>query len=289
MKKYFLTLMVAVGLLASCKQAEEKKVEVIEKETKVVSLSGTLTEILCVLGFESNIVGIDVTSTFPESVQKLPKVGYTRNVTAEGILSVGPQVVVAYEEEISAELKQQLTAAGTKVYLFPAPKNLDNAKTLIQTLADTLNVSDKAKAFIQDINDKATQIQTLEPKPKVLFIYARGAGMLMVAGDNTPMKSIIELAGGQNAVSGFEEFKPLSPEVLVDANPDVILIFDSGFSSLNGVEGLKAIPGMNKTNAAKNNAFIAMDGQYINGFGPRIGAAALELNTKLKEINTPKE
>ncbi len=288
MNKLFLAFVLAAFTFASCKQTPEKPQSVVDETTKLVTLGGTLTEVVSALGFEKNIVGVDVTSTFPESVLKLPKAGHTRNLSAEGILSMSPNVVFAYEGEINPELQQQLTAAGTNLYLFPAPKNLDDAKSLIQTLADTLGVSDKAAALIQNIDAKVAQIQKLEPAPKVLFIYARGAGMLMVAGDNTPIKSMIELAGGQNAVTGFEEFKPLSPEVLVEANPDIILIFDSGLASVNGAEGLKLIPGMDKTNAAKNNAFVAMDGQYLNGFSPRAGDAALELNQKLQSLSTPK-
>lgn len=288
MNKLFLAIVLAAFTFASCKQSPEKSQSIVDETTKLVTLSGTLTEVVSALGFEKNIVGVDVTSTFPESVLKLPKAGHTRNLSAEGVLSMNPSVVFAYEGEINPELQQQLTAAGTKLYLFPTPKNLDEAKGLIKTLADTLGVAEKADALIANIDAKIAQIQPLTPAPKVLFIYARGAGMLMVAGDNTPMKSMIELAGGQNAVTGFEEFKPLSPEVLVEANPDVILIFDSGLASLNGAEGLKLVPGMDKTNAAKNNAFVAMDGQYLNGFSPRVGDAALELNQKLQAVSTPK-
>lgn len=288
MNKLFIAIVLVAFTFASCKQTPEQPQSVVDETTRLVTLSGTLTEVVSALGFESNIVGVDVTSTFPESVLKLPKAGHTRNLSAEGVLSMNPNVVFAYEDEINPELQQQLSAAGTKLYLFRAPKNLAEAKDLIQTLADTLGVTEKAAELISNIDAKIAQTQTLTPAPKVLFIYARGAGMLMVAGDNTPIKSIIELAGGQNAVTGFEEFKPLSPEVLVEANPDVILIFDSGLSSLNGQAGLKQIPGMDKTNAAKNGAFVAMDGQYLNGFGPRVGDAALELNQKLSSVSSTK-
>lgn len=288
MNKLFVAIVLAAITFASCKQTPEQPASVISTDTKVVSLGGTLTEIISALGFESNLVGVDVTSTFPASVLQLPKAGHTRNLTAEGVLSMSPNVVFAYEGEINPELQQQLTAAGAKLYLFNAPKSLEDAKSLIHTLADTLGVPEKAIELINKIDEKVVQIQPIEPKPKVLFIYARGAGMLMVAGDNTPIKNIIELAGGQNAVTGFEEFKPLSPEVLVEANPDVILLFDSGLESLSGQEGLKLIPGMNKTNAAKNNAFITMDGQYLNGFSPRVGDAALELNQKLSSFSVTK-
>ena len=103
----------------------------------------------------------------------------------------------------------------------------------------------------------------------------------MVAGDNTPMKAMIELAGAQNAATGFEEFKPLTSEGMVASNPDVILLFDDGLQSLGGIDGLLAVPGVAQTTAGRNKAVIEMDGQLLTGFGPRTGQALSELATKI--------
>ena len=96
------------------------------------------------------------------------------------------------------------------------------------------------------------------------------------------MNQMISIAGGQNAVSDFESFKPLTAEAIVSANPDVILMFTTGAQSLNGV--FENVPGIMQTNAGKNKQIITMDGQYLAGFGPRTGEAALELNQKLSEV-----
>jgi iron complex transport system substrate-binding protein len=125
------------------------------------------------------------------------------------------------------------------------------------------------------------QVKKLKSSPKVLFIYARGMGALSVAGNGTSVKSLIELAGAQNAVNDFENFKPLTPEALVAANPDYILLFDSGLESIDGTAGLLKIPGVAQTNAGKKKQFITMDGAMLTGFGPRVGSAVLELNKKI--------
>jgi len=122
----------------------------------------------------------------------------------------------------------------------------------------------------------------LTKKPKVLFIYARGAGNLMVAGSGTPLHSMIELAGAENAASALTDFKPLTPEALLTTNPDVILMFDKGLQSLGGVDGLLKIEGIATTNAGKNKKVVTMDGQYLSGFGPRVGDAVVELHNKLQ-------
>ena len=107
--------------------------------------------------------------------------------------------------------------------------------------------------------------------------------MLMVSGTNTPEDKIIALAGGKNAVTGFEDFKPLTPEALIQGNPDVILMYDSGIGSVGGPAGVLKIPGVDKTNAGKNKKIITMDGGLVHSFGPRLGEAAAQLNALLRE------
>ena len=143
-------------------------------------------------------------------------------------------------------------------------------------------------ALIKQIDEDLKNLKTYDVKPKVLFIYARGAGSLMVAGKNTAMYSMIELAGGKNAVTDFESFKPLTPESLVALNPDAILMFTNGLESLGGMEGIKQIPGIEMTNAGKNKAIIEMDGQLLSGFGVRVGRAIVELNKKFSTVEISK-
>ena len=104
----------------------------------------------------------------------------------------------------------------------------------------------------------------------------------MVAGKETPLHSMIELAGAENAAAELTDFKPLTPEALLTTNPDVILMFDSGLQSLGGVDGLLKVEGIAATNAGKNKKVVSMDGQLLSGFGPRLGEAVVELHNKLQ-------
>jgi iron complex transport system substrate-binding protein len=251
-------------------------------EEKIVSVSGTATEVLCALGLEKNIIGVDVTSTYPASVQKLPKVGHNRSLNAEGILSLGPTLVVGMEEEFKPELKIQLEKAGIKVKLFKMEYTAQGSKSLITSMAAYFGKTSVGETLIKEIDQDLAKVKKSKNPKKVLFIYARGAGTMMVAGKNTSLERIIELAGGKNAVTGFEEFKPLTAESLVAANPDAILLFTSGLESLGGMDGFLKIQGVLQTNAGRNKKVIEMDGQYLSGFGPRVGKAAAELATKLQ-------
>lgn len=251
---------------------------------KIVSLNGTLSEIIVSLGLQANLVGVDITSTYPASLNKLPKVGHNRNLSAEGILALQPNLIIGIAKDIKPELAQQFKSAGIKMMLFNQDFSFSGTQKLVLAVADSLKQSHKASAIINKIEkDMATAKPFIKPniKPKILFIYARGTGTMMVAGNGTQVQKMVQLAGGQNATTGFKDFKPLTAESLVLANPDVILLFDTGLESLGGANGLQNVPGIAQTNAGKNKRIIVMDGQLLCGFGPRLGLAVTELAKKL--------
>lgn len=249
---------------------------------RIVSLNGTISEIICQLGLQGQLVGVDVTSTYPEALTKLPKVGHNRNISAEGVLAQTPTIVVGTTESLKPEVADQLKSAGVTVQLFQQDYSVAGTKKLIQQVAAAFGASAKAPALIKQLDADLAKAKKPAKAPKVLFIYARGTGTMMVAGQNTPLEKVIGLAGGQNAATGFSDFKPLTAEALVAANPDVLLLFDSGLQSLGGKAGLLKVPGVAQTTAGRTGRVVEMDGQLLSGFGPRLGQATTELARQLQ-------
>lgn len=293
MKKINTILVAAFMLVAavSCKKETKttddstvKTDSIAKVETyKIVSLNGAVTEIVSALGHEKEIVGVDVTSTYPESLKATAKdLGHVRSISIEAIMALKPTLILATDKDMSPELLEKLKNSGVKTEVFAQEFTADGSKKLITDVAKALN-NDGAKALQDKIDADLKNVKPIAAAPKVLFIYARGANMMMVAGTSTPVERMIALAGGKNAVTDFEDFKPLTPEALIKGNPDVILLFDSGIGSLGGPQGVLKIPGVDKTNAGKNKKIIAMDGALLSGFGPRVGEGAVKLNTLLLE------
>lgn len=280
-------LMIGLMWLGACRGTDQgQEAGLVSDTTRIVSINGAVTEIIVALGLEDHIVGTDISSNYPLSMLEKPKVGHNRRISAEGVLALGPDLVMGTKEEMTPQLEEQLKAAGAKLILFEHEYSVEGVKTLISAVADSLGFVQRGDSILQALNSElaaAAAIETKEPKPKVLFIYARGTGTMMVGGEGTQAEEIIELAGGENAVEGFEDFKPLTPEALVAANPDVLLLFSSGLESLGGVQGLENVQGVHETNAGKNKRFVAMDGQLLTGFGPRLGLAVKELKEKIHE------
>lgn len=250
---------------------------------RIVALKGAYSETVYALGFGDKLVATDVTSTYPEAVEGLPKLGHIRSITAEGILSQNPDLIIADPSEMAPAVLDQLWASKVRLLLIEQELSLEGTRALVRQIGSTLEADNQVVNDLVSSIGVSESVVGLDPSPRVLFIYARGAGSMTVAGANTPMHSMIELAGGTNATSNVENYKPLTTESLVAADPEIILLFSSSWNSLQGVEGIMAIPGMSSTTAGRNKAVITMDGYYLSGFGPRVGSAIEELNTAFRK------
>lgn len=288
MKKTLTIAFMALSII-SCKQKNteqsitESSSEVTISNERIVSLNGAVSEILVALGQQNQIVGVDVTSTYPADLAKTAtQLEHVNKINIEALLALKPTIVYVLKKELNENLEKQLTDAGIKLIVIDQDYSIDGAKKLIEEVATPLQIQDYNKLYSKIDND-LEKIIPLKTKPKVLFIYARGAGNLFVAGTDTPIQSIIELAGGENAVKGFSDFKPLTPEAILTSNPDYILLFDTGLQSLGGINGVLNIEGIKQTTAGKNNKIISMDGLLLTGFTPRVGEAILELNEKISK------
>jgi iron complex transport system substrate-binding protein len=268
-------------LLAWCLCSFVSKAEV---PIRIVSTNGTLSEIIVGLGLEKQLVGVDVTSTYPASLDKIPKIGHNRTMSAEGIISLNPDVILYTDQSMmSAMLLKQLKASGKKVVLFKHELTKEGAIQLIRDVGQYFHAEKQSEKMIQKLQADLAKVSRAKVEPKkVLFIYARGTGTLMVSGKGTSMDKMIVLSGNMNAVQDFNDFKPLTSESLLAANPDVLVLFSSGLESLDGVHGLLKVPGVAHTTAGKNKKIITMDGQFLTGFGPRLGLAVQELSQKIK-------
>ncbi|MBD1434816.1 ABC transporter substrate-binding protein [Sphingobacterium sp. DN00404] len=257
---------------------------------RIITLNSALTETVFALGFGSSVVATDVTSESPAAATKLPKVSKNRSVSSEGLLRYKPDIVLAIEGEVSRAVIQQLGAAGIKFVAIRQQYSSKGALNFIQDVANALNEEDRGKTLVNTTQKALQEVeltikkQSFAKPPKVLFIYARGTGTMSVAGKGSSIDEIIKLAGAQNAVQEFADFKPYTTEALVSANPDIILMFDFGLSSLGGIEAMLKLPGVQLTNAGKNKRIIQMNGSLLINFSNRLPEAIQELHSAMKAV-----
>jgi iron complex transport system substrate-binding protein len=252
-----------------------------EKRERIVAIGGPVTEIVFALGRGSEVVAVDSSSVYPEAVTKLPQVGYQRSLSTEGVLSLRPTRIVASTEAGPPQVVAQLKASGIPYVEAPAQHSVEGARVKITVLAKALDREAEGRALCAELDRRMARVKALLGanlvRPKVLFVYARGAGTMNIAGADTAADAMIALAGGVNAVSGYDGYKPMTPEALAAAAPEVILIPNRGLESLGGVDGLFRQPGVSLTPAGRNRRIVALDDLLLLGFGPRLADAVEQL------------
>ena len=280
-----LLLFVAATItLWSSVAANAKTTEAINT-SRIVTLSGAITEIVFALGAGSRVVGVDASSSYPQDVNQLAKVSYHRRLSAEGVLSLAPTLIIATSEAGPPAAIEHLRSAGAELLIVPHEPTVESTLMKIERIASALDASEAGDTLITQIREQLNLVRSSHPadnaKIKVLFIYARGQGTLNVAGRVTGADTIIKLAGAVNAVDGYTDYKPLTSEGAVAAAPDVILLMDKGLESIGGPEAVWQLPGLALTPAGRQKRVISLDGLMLLGFGPRLGQAALALNQAL--------
>ena len=253
----------------------------ISDTSRVLTLGGPVTEIVYALGQGAKVIASDTSSYFPEAAAKLPKVGYQRNLSAEGVISQKPSLILGTTEAGPPAAIKQLRDSGITTLILPAEPSVEGAKAKIRAIGRVFGVEARAEALARgldlDLSEAKAYFTQIKKRPKIVFIYARGAGTLLVSGKNSSADAMIKFAGGTNPVQEYEAYKPLTSEALVAANPDYLLFLSAGLESIGGVEGALKLPGVALTNAGKNKRIVAMDDLYLLSFGPRLGKAVLDL------------
>lgn len=252
---------------------------------RVITLGGSVTEIAVALGAESRLVARDTTSNYPASVNALPDVGYIRALSPENILALDPSLILAEGDAGPPEAVEVLKSAGIPFVLLPEATDPAGVSAKIAAVADALGLPAEGAALSATV---ATDLATAQSRaaavtaPKrVLFVLSLQGGGVMAGGEGTEAEGIIRLAGGINAASGFQGYKPMTDEAVLAAQPDAILMMDrEGELSIADADVL-AQPALSQTPAARTRTILRMDGMLLLGFGPRTPAAATVLHDAL--------
>lgn len=259
--------------------------------SRVLAVGGDVAEIVYALGAEDRLVAVDTTATYPPAARKLPNVGYMRSLSAEGILSLAPTLVLANKNAGPPPVLDQLRRTKTNLILLPHDESPEGVVAKIRHIGRALGVRDRADRLADLVAAnfaRVAEARTVSDRPRVLFVFSAGRGAPLAAGTGSTPEKIIHLSGGENAATGFSEFKPLSSEAAVAAAPDYILITDRTLHLLGGRDEMLRLPWVRLTPAGRAGRIVAMDGLYLLGFGPRSPHAIRDLALTLhRDMNLP--
>ncbi len=254
---------------------------------RIVSLNGSLTELIYQLGAGSEIVGVDTTSTFPAENAKLPQVGYQRALSTEGIASLTPTRILGTDAAGPPHVLEQLKTLQLPLFIWKDVNTLSGLEEKIRNVSKFIGREKEGNLLVKALKEKMNQvkIQKLKKPIKVLFVYSRGNSNIFTGGSDTPADVLIQLSGGTNAMTGFSDFKPLTPESIVSAQPDILLVPKKSLESMGGERALWELPSIQLTRAGKEKNLITLEDIHLLGLGVRLPEVIQELNRKWKSLD----
>ena len=248
---------------------------------RIVCLSKHLTEMMFAIGKGSSLAGVDLSSTYPDSAKQIPTVGYHRALSAEGIISLQPDLVI-HSNDIGPEpVNDQITRAGLNVKTFGGANTIDSAKLLLKELGQYFNAGRQADSVIELMDSEITatmgKLQSMKftDTPTVMIIhFGRASNIFFVmSGRNGVGDKMIEMAGGKTAHYEAKGARQISAEAVAEANPDIIIATDYGYDQMGSMEKfITGVPGVALTNAARNKKIYRFEEHDLVYFGPRTGA-----------------
>ena len=271
MKRLVSTVIAAVVVAAGCSSSDTTRETSGER---IVTLTAGLTEAVFALGAGDLVVARDISSTIAEA-DALPIVTTAHDINVEALLAVRPTLILIDEDTGPETALDQIAATGVRIEV------VDNATTVIdiiprlERVAEILGLQDRAARLREAIDKNLADIRNDDSLAdvRVAFVYLRGpAGVYLIGGPGSGPDSIIAAAGATDAGTaiGLElAFTPLTPEAMVEAAPDVLLVTTTGLDSVNGIDGLVELAGVAQTPAGKARRVITAEDGLLFSFGPR--------------------
>jgi iron complex transport system substrate-binding protein len=249
--------------------------------SRVVVAGGALTEIAFALGAGERVVGVDATSSHPPEAEARPEIGYFRRLSAEGVLSLAPDLLLAAPETGPEIALEQIAAAGVEIRTAPNLLGAEGIAPKIRFVGEVLGRMEAAEALAArveaDLSHVREKVARIGTRPRVLFVLLLRGGAPVVGGAGTEAAEIIRLAGGANAAEGVEGYTPMTREAILAARPDAVLMMESRAEAAGGIDAVLARPDIALTPAGRDGRGIVMPGMLLLGFGPRTPDAVARL------------
>jgi iron complex transport system substrate-binding protein len=254
--------------------------------SRIAIAGGSLTEIVYLLGEEERIVGADRTSNWPAAALELPQIGYVRELSTEGVLSLSPTLVLGEHDAGPPAVIDQLTRTGVEVAIVPEEHTPDGIIAKVRCVAMLLGMPDAGEALlasrVMPVVDEIESLAMRGTPPRAVVLLGIRDGSPLGAGTDTSGAGVLDMARAENALEVMSGWKPVSMETMVSIDPDYIVLPARGLAAAGGIEGLVSHPAIRLTSAGRSRRIIAMDGMALLGFGPRTLEAARDLAAALR-------
>ncbi|MGB5855263.1 MAG: ABC transporter substrate-binding protein [Oceanisphaera sp.] len=240
---------------------------------RLLSAGSSMTELVFALQAQDQLVAVDSTSVLPED-SPIARLGYHRQLSAEGMLSTLPTLVIGSEEMGPDSALNLVRQAGIQVEALPEAMTMEQLQSNILRLGELLDRELQAEELHQQVGQRAKNLVSdgsvtgkSAAGKKTIFLLLGDGNSAQIAGSNTLADAMIRLAGGSNpAIASIDGYKPVAMEALVAMAPEVILISRRHLVEEAGADALfQQFPLLRQTPAANANAIVPINGKALIG------------------------
>ncbi|MBV1880258.1 MAG: ABC transporter substrate-binding protein [Pseudomonadales bacterium] len=231
-------------------------------DARIISTNASVTELLFALGKDENLIAIDVTSQTPTNYRALANIGYHRNLSAEGLLSLNPSHIIGSDHMGPPPVISALLKTDIKLIQLVNSKNIGDVRSNIQNLAKTLNTTNKAGPLLKKLERQEQQLKNNRwSKKKVAFLLSMDPKKLRLGGLDTTANAFIEVLNAKNVVD-FNNYQNVSAESILALDADIIIVAGRN-QDLAIQELFEANPILKHTKANINNAIYSINSSSI--------------------------
>ena len=273
-------LLLISNVHANCNKAENSN--------SIVVAGGSITEIIYFLNLQNKLVGVDVTSNYPLNAKKLPSIGYIRNLSIEGLLSLKPNLILAEESIGPPIIVKQLNKTSVEFRIIKNNYTIDGINEKFLCISKILDIEIKNNINYKKFSNNVKKLKSFvknnnkEKKDILLILMMKGTSPI-IAGKNTSGHGFIKMIGQNNSMGKVSGWKPVSSEQILIANPNYIIVTKRALKDFSSIEKFLKLPGISSTKAAKNKNVFIKDGMSLLGYGPRTINVAKEILINIKD------
>ncbi len=250
------------------------EITILEKPARIISAAPSNTEIIFTLGLEEKLVGRSEFCNYPLEAAKITSIGKMSPLNLEKIISLDPDLILSYG---GFQLKDipRLRELGFNVLVIQSetiPEMIEG----IKLIANACGVLEKGKEIITQIQDRIDWITfqakiSSRQKPKIFV--GSNFDTIYSPGNNTLFHELITLAGGDNIVGHLQGWTKISPELVAEKQPDIIIV-PTGIMNPEEISKLEQDiinhPGWSNIPAIKNKQIYTVDEDLFYRAGPRL-------------------
>lgn len=238
------------------------KITIPTEINKIISISPSNTEMIVDLGFGDKLVAVDKYSSDIDGIPANIPFFDIMSPDVEQLVALDPDIIYATGMSMADgnDPFKPIKDLGITVAYIPSSDSIEGIYDDIIFISNSLQVGNKGEEIVENMKTKIEEFKnigsTIENKKTIYFEIA-GAPNLYSFGKGVFLNEMIEILGAENILADQDSWVSISDEVIVSANPDIILTNVDYIE--NAVDEIKNRTGWENITAIKNNDVYYID------------------------------